>query len=76
MQACKPGSVPEINQGLIIYLAPASQPGSIGLPIPTSKKWMGGAAHVRDLFGLSTRKVCRAPDVATRAVSSYLAFSL
>jgi len=51
---------------------------AIGVNQPTRPdfhKWMSRAAHVRDLFGLSTRKVCRALRVATKAVSSYLTFS-
>ncbi len=33
------------------------------------------AAQVSSLFGLSTRKVCRAPGVTTRAVGAYSTFS-
>jgi hypothetical protein len=84
MQACKPGSVacPGIRQvgnqrqGLTIYLVRTSQSGSSGLPVPTPGLARGTEPFIcRNLFGLSTRKVCRAPSVTLGAVSSYLAVS-
>ena len=84
MQAYKPGSVdpPEVTEGLIIYLAPASQPGSISLPTPTFRHKAGDPAELTNLrtqdqglFGLSTRKVFRAPAVTFGAVGSYSTFS-
>jgi len=72
MQACKPGSVsPPEARIPIIYLASALQQRSSGPPAPTIRS----SRSYRSLFGLSTRKVYHAPDVATRAVGSYSTFS-
>ena len=86
MQTYKPGSVSP-RQGvvtLIIYLAPALLLGSINLPISSPRhdnrdgimdELPISARRKRNLFGLSTHKVYPAPDVTTRAVSSYLTIS-
>ena len=66
------------DEALIIYLAPISQSGSSSLPprYPGSRDRDGVERAVQSgLFGLSTRKVCRAPSVTLGAVSSYLTVS-
>jgi hypothetical protein len=61
-----------MNDLPVIYLAPASQPGSIDLPIPQKDEQPFPKFNpVRNLFGLSTHKVCPAPDVTIRTVGSY-----
>ncbi len=54
---------------VIIYLVPASPPGSSDLP---DSVMTGGTYYLLDL---APREVCPAPDVTTRAVGSYPTFS-
>ena len=79
MQVCKPGSVSRQGRGLIIYLALTSLPGSIDLPILTHNVRASNSMLInisgQNLFGLSTRKVYRAPNVTIGAVGSYPTFS-
>ena len=81
MQACKPGSVPN---PIVIGLGPHHLSGRIitdGLHQPTHHDTFAGKnepfpiLRLRDLFGLSTRKVYHAPGVAIGAVGSYPTFS-
>lgn len=66
----KPDSVPGAEApGTVIFLAPRLPAGSSGRPAPGTGDPMGGT------FGLAPGGVCPAPDVATGAVSSYLAIS-
>ncbi len=74
MQACKPGSVPN-KSGSYHLSSPdvairVNQPTHPGIRLPENDQ-----SKSQDLFGLSTRKVCHAPAVTGRAVSSYLTFS-
>jgi hypothetical protein len=88
MQACKPGSVPDSPVVVLQELKGSyhlSCPDfAVGVIQPThpdrpeghrSSESSRQACRDRDLFGLSTRKVYHAPDVATRAVGSYSTFS-
>jgi len=61
----------------IIYLALTLPSGSSSLPNPDGlpKQSFERAVLNRSLFGLSTRKVYHALDVAIKAVGSYPAFS-
>ncbi len=85
MQTCKPGSVfrpwrnpyhlsgPAITGGI-------NQPTHFAMPLPVytgTALWTSSPrfCNQRNLFGLSTRKVYRAPDVTTRAVGPYPTFS-
>ena len=81
MQACKPGSVPI---PIVIGLGPHHLSGHIitdGLHQPTHPDTLAGKnepfpiLRLRDLFGLSTRKVYHASGVAIGAVGSYPTFS-
>ena len=66
----KPNSVPALRQAMIISLR---MPVARHLKQPTRRH--GRAALNAFLFGLAPGGVYRAPDVTTRAVSSYLTFS-
>ncbi len=64
----------------VIYLAPTLPPGSCGRPgegpgaLFSPTRPASGSGR-RPLLGLAPDGVCPAPDVSTRAVSSYLAIS-
>ena len=79
MQACKPGSVSPIEIGDPYHLS--GHTITDGLYQPTHPDTLAGKnepfpiLRLRDLFGLSTRKVYHASGVAIGAVSSYPTFS-
>ncbi|SDA95443.1 hypothetical protein SAMN03080617_04074 [Algoriphagus alkaliphilus] len=61
---------------LAIYLAPISRSGSIDLPVPHKDEQPFPDLHPeRNLFDLSTHKVCLASFVTIGAVGSYPTFS-
>ena len=62
------GFVPVSVRVATIYLAPRCREGRAANPGT-------GRAPIVPLFGLAPDGVCLAPDIATGAVSSYLAFS-
>jgi len=70
LPACKPGSV-EYQLVTVIPLGAWSPTPSSSLP---AASWSGRAVP-RCLFGLAPTGVCRATNVAARAVSSYLTVS-
>ena len=72
---CQP--VSRVLSSSVIYLDLASLPGSSNLPSLMSllrENW-SGPPQDQGVFGLSTRKVCRASHVAMGAVGSYPAVS-
>ncbi len=79
MQACKPGSVSPIGIGDPYHLS--GHTITDGLHQPTHHDTFAGKneqfpiLRLRDLFGLSTRKVYHASGVAIEAVGSYPTFS-
>ena len=82
MQTCKPGSVfrhwrnPYHLSGPVIT-GGINQPTRFAILPEVAEVWTSSPwfYHQRNLFGLSTRKVYRAPDVTTRAVGPYPTFS-
>ncbi len=72
---CQP--VSRVLSCSVIYLGLALLPSSSNLPslTPFSQRYGSGQPHNQGIFGLSTRKVCRAFHVAMEAVGSYPAVS-
>ena len=79
MQACKPGSVPQQVEALIIYLSRQvgiNRSTHHAIPVAPPKFKSPRRIKQHDLFDLSTRKVYHAPFIAAGTVGSYPTFSL
>jgi len=78
MQADKPGSVPRLLHRGSYHLSGDVIADGLNQPThpdtPTNQRWER-AALPSGLFGLSTRKVCHAPDITAGAVGTYSTFS-